>query len=154
MGEYKATRLEYHTLLNHFWGTEVIKTCKKYWDKFGFNEGLSEQKAEEFSVTLDNLTLMLINDELKNLIDLYRKEDIDLETLLFPLIRVIVEHTDNFDMDDLIDYLWELDVDMLKLTNDNLILLKYNNLNNADIEAELAKLMSDIFIFKFNNKIK
>lgn len=154
MGEYRATRLEYYTLLNHFWGTEVIKTCKKYWDKFGFNEGLSEQKAEEFSVTLDNLTLMLINDELKNLIDLYRKEDIDLETLLFPLIRVIVEHTDNFDMDDLIDYLWELDIDMLKLTNDNLILLKYNNLNNADIEAELTKLMSDIFIFKFNNKIK
>lgn len=139
---------------NFMYGTEVIKTCKKYWDKFGFNEGLSEQKAEEFSVTLDNLTLMLINDELKNLIDLYRKEDIDLETLLFPLIRVIVEHTDNFDMDDLIDYLWELDVDMLKLTNDNLILLKYNNLNNADIEAELTKLMSDIFIFKFNNKIK
>nr|DAX38363.1 MAG TPA: hypothetical protein [Caudoviricetes sp.] len=54
----------------------------------------------------------------------------------------------------MIDYLWELDVDMLKLTNDNLILLKYNNLNNADIEAELAKLMPDIFIFKFNNKIK
>jgi hypothetical protein len=136
------------------YGTEVIKTCKKYWDKFGFNEGLSEQKAEEFSVILDNLTLMLINDELKNLIDLYRKEDIDLETLLFPLIRVIVEHTDNFDMDELIDYLWELDLDMLKLTNDNLLLLKYNNLNNADIEAELTKLMSDIFVFKFNNKIK
>ena len=139
---------------NFMYGTEVIKTCKKYWDKFGFNEGLSEQKAEEFSVILDNLTLMLINDELKNLIDLYRKEDIDLETLLFPLIRVIVEHTDNFDMDELIDYLWELDLDMLKLTNDNLLLLKYNNLNNADIEAELTKLMSDIFVFKFNNKIK
>lgn len=150
--DYKPIDIDYTILLNHFWGESVIKDSYKFWDKLGFIEGMKKQKAEECSIAYDNLTYMFEHGYLDKLSYLFKDMfDIDFEVMAYPLIRRIIEHTSNFDIDDFLEYLEGMDYEMVEDVLDEFNLLAYDSTYHKDYDVELTDLLSKIIVAKFNN---
>lgn len=150
LGDYDPTNIDYNILVNNFWGEAIIRTAKMFWKKLNLTDGLKEQKAEECAIIFDNLVYKIINDELENLIRHYKDEcGVDLEVIIFPLAKRIINNIYNFDVDDFIEFLWNLDLELFSETIDNIILLNDSDNEAHDREAEVVDLLIKIFTNKF-----
>ena len=150
--DYKPIDVDYNALVNHSWGTKVIETSKKFWDDLGFTLGMNEQKSEECAIAFDNFAYRLINGELESLNDHYKNDyGYDLERIGFPLIRRIISCTTNFDIDDFINYLWDLDFDLASEIVVDLNHLSDTILPKLDKEDVVVRIISKSLINKFEN---
>lgn len=150
-GDYKPIDIDYNVLTNHFWGDMVIKDSFNFWKNIGFISGMDSQKAEECAIAYDNITVKFKNGELGDLTQkIYFEFGFDFETIVFPLIRGIINKTSNFDIDDFIDYLRDMDYEVVEDAIDDFNLLIDGTKFSKDYELELITLLSKILVIKFN----